>query len=703
MKLRTIFADLTHTGMGINADTFPYSVGLVAAYAKQELGDLIDISIHKFPDELSSELERKKPKILAMSSFVWNARLSYAFAVHTKKINPETVVIFGGPDFPTPSNERRKFLLEKSAIDFFIKWDGEYAFVHLIKQLVELELDFNSLKKERLKIPNVCYVDEVGEYVEGPDERLTDLMTVPSPYVMGLLDRFFETSLMPLVETTRGCPYGCTFCNDGNALRNNVYHKSVDFISEELEYIASRIKNTNQLHIADLNFGMYRHDVETAKIIRSVINKHDWPEQVRGAMGKSQPLRLLEVTNIINENKKGVIKLQSSLQSTDADVLKQIKRKNLSIEQLQFLRDDHQSKTNSTEEYYTELIVPLPGMTHEKHMNTLRDVIDKAEMNTIEVFQLILLQGSEMATRSERDRLAFQTRFRAYVGAFGEYAIGGNMTPIVEIEEVVVETDTMSLDEYLDCRLAYLFVKVLVDGDTYKEIFCLIKHLGLFSFDVIQLFQNKYIERYGPLRELAQYFKDLTIDKLYESYDDLEAMLSKAEILKKFKTGELGANEILACRVLAYREYREDINVALKEAVLDHIDSNGLLSEVIKDYIDEVMEFCQLRRFDFHDTRPERLRQDITRNFGFDFLAAEQHDFRVDPEDVRKETCVTFSYDASDLVYIDEQIDRWGTESLQQLGKFIQRTNLLRTRRKVCYRSPVPMPTSEESFGEVLH
>ena len=31
--------------------------------------------------------------------------------------------------------------------------------------------------------------------------------------------------------------------------------------------------------------------------------------------------------NIINENKKGVIKLQSSLQSTDADVLKQIKRK----------------------------------------------------------------------------------------------------------------------------------------------------------------------------------------------------------------------------------------------------------------------------------------------------------------------------------------------------------------------------------------
>ena len=81
-------------------------------------------------------------------------------------------------------------------------------------------------------------------------------------------------------------------------------------------------------------------------------------------------------------------------------------------------------------------------------------------------------------------------------------------------------------------------------------------------------------------------------------------------------------------------------------------------------------------------------------------MYAAQHDFRVDPKDVRKETSVTFSYDAADIVYIYEQIDRWGTESLHQLGKFIQRTNLLRTRRKVRYTSlqPVTAPTNMASI-----
>ena len=41
MKYKLIIADLTHTGVGINADVFPFGIGLIGAYAKQELGDTI--------------------------------------------------------------------------------------------------------------------------------------------------------------------------------------------------------------------------------------------------------------------------------------------------------------------------------------------------------------------------------------------------------------------------------------------------------------------------------------------------------------------------------------------------------------------------------------------------------------------------------------------------------------------------------------
>ena len=149
-----------------------------------------------------------------------------------------------------------------------------YSFTNLIKGLIDNNFNVERLKKDRIILNNLCYINADGEYIEGPDERVQDLMTVPSPYMTGLLDKFFDSPLVPVIETTRGCPYSCTFCNDGSILRNKVFRKNTDFVRDELEYIASRVKNTNQMFMVDLNFGMYKHDIETAKIIRSMIDRY---------------------------------------------------------------------------------------------------------------------------------------------------------------------------------------------------------------------------------------------------------------------------------------------------------------------------------------------------------------------------------------------------------------------------------------------
>ena len=43
MVHKVFFADLTHMGTGINSNTFPLGVGLVASYAQKELKNKIDI------------------------------------------------------------------------------------------------------------------------------------------------------------------------------------------------------------------------------------------------------------------------------------------------------------------------------------------------------------------------------------------------------------------------------------------------------------------------------------------------------------------------------------------------------------------------------------------------------------------------------------------------------------------------------------
>ena len=43
-------------------------------------------------------------------------------------------------------------------------------------------------------------------------DNINDLNEIPSPYLNGMLDEFFEDRWMPVLETNRSCPYRCTFC-----------------------------------------------------------------------------------------------------------------------------------------------------------------------------------------------------------------------------------------------------------------------------------------------------------------------------------------------------------------------------------------------------------------------------------------------------------------------------------------------------------
>ena len=60
---------------------------------------------------------------------------------------------------------------------------------------------------------------------------------LPSPYTTGLLDEFFDDKLTPMIQTSRGCPYSCTFCHDGIAYMNKTRAFSQDRVREELAYI----------------------------------------------------------------------------------------------------------------------------------------------------------------------------------------------------------------------------------------------------------------------------------------------------------------------------------------------------------------------------------------------------------------------------------------------------------------------------------
>jgi len=651
---RVYFADLTHTGTVANADTFPYGLGCIAAYGKAVLGERLEFDIFKTPEELNAALDAARPDLLALSNFTWNHRLTMAFADAVKARWPDCVVIMGGPNICLTSAGRQRFLEQNPSIDVYAKWEGEIAFVELFQALEAAGFDLAAFKAAREALPNLLYLAD-GELIEGPDARIDDLDRIPSPYLAGYLDKFFAAGLRPLIETTRGCPYACTFCNDSHATRNKVKRRSRQAIDAELAYIAEHMTDAADLMIADLNFGMYQEDVETARSIRRLIDRHGWPKTITTAPGKAHPERVLETVKIINGDSGGVLKFAASMQSTSPEVLSAIRRKNLPMDKLlPLLHADSRDGSDNTE-YFTELILGLPLDSSERHLASLRDCIDAMRMNIVNVHQLTLLQGSPMALPEQRAAFGFDVRHRVFVGCIGTYRIGAERRSIAEIEEVVVANNTMSFEDWLECRVLSLLTKIYIDRDYFIEVFGLVRRLGLSSLDLLVHLQRAFAGDYPGLRQTIDGFLARTREKLFDSHDELADFTSRAETVERFARGELGGNELLLYRAQAYIRCMDELHAALQAATLSYLQQQGVLDAELRLYVEQAVEYSRKRKFDLNS-----FRRPVAGRFGFDFIAAARRNFEVLPAEVRgPQTELQFEFSEAADEEIGYALQQW--------------------------------------------
>jgi predicted Zn-dependent peptidase len=295
------FADLTHTAVAVDANNNPLAVGYIAAYARRQFRSEIAPHLFKYPAALSRFLDRHTPAVACFTNYMWNERLSCAFAREIKRVAPRTIVVMGGPNYPVDAVEQESYLEAHPEIDFFVDGEGEVAFVNLFQALSDAGFDGARLRSRGTPVAGVHYVAE-GRFVRGETvARILDLdATLPSPYTMGLLDEFFDDRLTPMVQTARGCPYACTFCHDGVAHMNKTRAFSADRVDEELAYIETRVR-TPTLQLADLNWGMFPGDLRTAQRLAESRGRTGWPRNVMVATAKNQKERIVEMSRVLGD------------------------------------------------------------------------------------------------------------------------------------------------------------------------------------------------------------------------------------------------------------------------------------------------------------------------------------------------------------------------------------------------------------------
>lgn len=600
MKKQIYLIDLTHESkLGLGSDTIPLQLGLIGAYCLNEHGDKVEVKIFKFLEELEKSVKEERPFIIAASNYLWNIDFSYKVISLIKQKYPKIITVFGGPNYPDDFKEQLKWLRRYPSIDFYISKDGEVPFAQLVGVLLE---GHNLKETKRMKSPSCHALLDGKPYFGQVAPRLKDLSVIPSPYTTGLMSKFFEQKLLPTIQTNRGCPFTCTYCTEGGKYYSLVCKTTFKRKKEEIDYIIKHVKHTKTLRITDSNFGMFEEDVEFCKYLGEVRKKTGYPDYLACSTGKNQKERILKCNELVG----GLMRFTASVQSLNEEVLKNIKRINISIDEIMALSD----KISDTDTHsYSEIILGLPGDSLEAEKESMEGLI-KTGISNITQHQLALIYGSEVNTESSRKKFRIKSMFRPIQRCVGAYSFLGKKFHAIEIEEICVSNSTLSLKDYLGARKLYLTVGLFYNDRIFGEIHALLRLLHLSTWKWLELIHENINYASERLKNLYDGFIHETKAELWDKKEDLIKEISAN--IKKYISGEAGGNLIYKYRAQAIIHHFDDIQTMAFQSLKNYLASQGIEN---KQLVNELEHFSKCRKSDLLNLDFESIE-----TFDYDFV-----------------------------------------------------------------------------------
>jgi hypothetical protein len=317
---------------------------------------------------------------------------------------------------------------------------------------------------------------------------------------------------------------------------------------------------------------------------------------------------------------------------------------------------------------YSEVILAMPGDSTKKHIKTALILAD-ANMKFIPLYTLMILDGSVLATEESRNQWNLKTKFRVVPRCFGAYDFGGEEILSADIEEVCVETDTLSLDDYYEARSFALTMGIFYQDRILFELYNFLGNFGIKPSDVLPVLHERRLGYSDGIRALFRSFDEATKTELWDSKEELEAYTkSDRAVIEKYVTGELGNNVLYRHRASALLELVDDLHDAVFELAEELLrGKDEAMYHRYSSYLSELKIYSLCRKRNVFD-----LDQRYSHSFEYDFRSLVENEFEGLPNKLTESLEVSFfSTDDQKTLLLDQM--RVQGSDLNGLAKLMSR------------------------------
>jgi putative methyltransferase len=561
----------------------PYSTGLIKTWCLQNKTivdnyDFPDWICHR--DDVDEVFDRiVDPSVVGFSCFTWNWKFNKLLAKRIKDKYPNCLIVFGGKEPPNAAwlQQNTEWIKSYPYLDIIVHAEGEVSFEEILIEHLNENPDYTHIEG--------CTINH-GDYhtITSPRSRIVDLTESPSPYLNGMFDDIYEKYkkegfiFSAVIESARGCPYSCTFCEIGDSYFTKIKQQPIQQIFDEIEWIGSH--GIDFIDDATSNFGIFHdRDTEIAEWLVHCNEKYGNPQTFKVDWAKSKAMRLFSIAKILHDG--GLHRgMTLAMQSFDGEVLKAVRRKNLvddsGMQQITKMYEDAGIST------YIEIILGLPDETLEGFKHGLCRTLEIGEHNHVGMYVLVALRNTPFGDKEyiKNYELKYK-RILAPIARWVEPPDG-----IMETADLVIGHKTLPTEEWIEMYLfSWLIASCHHMGFTEKVVRFVREH-----------YKIEYEEFYKKLFDYIGTHPNTILGKEYLSIknhilqiineDEPTTFWGRQSI--EFPTFQ-GEKEEVSC--LMYIKYKDDFYGEFGEFVKKNFDVN-------EDIINALVDFQKITMID---------------------------------------------------------------------------------------------------------